>query len=159
DGVVASGDRGADGVGALGVEPVGVALAGIDGDRHGLGEGASAWDPTARVGSPRGLLRLPEDRLASFDLGEDELEACLSGPVEDEIGRGPATAADEHWRLVDDLGVLWPGLFETVAVDARGRRPGRPRLQHEAVRERQPDEVGQPALWLRVPRDKKDGGA
>jgi hypothetical protein len=30
----------------------------------------------------------------------------LPGAVEDEIDRRPASAADEDWRLVDDLGVV-----------------------------------------------------
>jgi hypothetical protein len=153
DGVVACGDGRAYGVGALLGEAVGVALAGIDGDRDRLCEAASARDAAARVRSPSGRLRLPEDRLTPFDLGEDELGACLPGPVEDEIDRRATTAADEHLRLVDDLCVFWPGFFEAVAVDTRGRRPRRPRLQHQAVSEGEPDEVGQPAVFLRVPRD------
>jgi hypothetical protein len=94
-----------------------------------------------------------------FDLGEDKLGARLPGPVENEIDRRPTSAADDDKRLVDDFCVFRPSFFEAVAVDARGRRPRRPRLQHEAVLEGQPNEVGQPAIWLRVPRDKKDAGA
>ncbi len=155
DCVVASGDGLAHRGGALLGEAVGVALAGIDRDRDRLGEGASARDAAARVGGPGGLLRLPEDRFASFDLGEDELGARLPGPVEDEIDRWPTLAADERGSLVDDLCVFWPWFFEAVAVDACGRRPGRPRLQYEAISKRQPDEVGQPAVCLRVPRDQE----
>src|SRR5262249_61678151 len=98
------------------------------------------------------------DRLAPFHLGEDELRARLPRPVEDEIDRRATSAADEHWRLVDDLCVFWPGLFEAVAVDARGRRPRRPRLQHEAVLERQPNEAGQTAVFLRGPRNDEHAG-
>src|SRR6185436_8949793 len=76
-----------------------------------------------------------------------------------QIDRRPTTPADENARLVDNLCVLGPGLFEAMAVDARGRRPRRARLQHEASSERQPDEIRQPAVWLRVPCDKKDGAA
>jgi hypothetical protein len=155
DGVIAGGDGRAHGAGALVGETVGIALAGIDRDRDRLGEGAPARDAAAGVGGRGGLLRLPEDRLPPFDLGEDELRACLPGPVEDEIDRRPTTAADEGERLVDDLCMFGPWFFEAVAVDARGRRPGRPRLQHQAVSERQPHEVGQPAIGLRVPRDQK----
>jgi len=139
-------------------EAVGVALARIDRDRRRFGKNASARDAAAGVRRSRGLLRLPEDRFPSFDLGEDELRARLPRPVEDEIDRRPTSAADEHWRLVDDLYVFWPGLFEAVAVDARGRRPRRPRLQHHAVLERQPNEVGQTAVFLRVPRNDKQAG-
>ena len=92
--------------------------------------------------SPRGL-----------HLGEDELRARLPGSVEDEIDRRPTSAADDDERLVEDVCVLRPGLFEAMAVDARGRRPRRARLQHEAVLEGQSDEVGQPAVFLRVPCD------
>ena len=159
DGVVAGGNGRARGAGALVGEAVGVALAGIDRDRHRLDQGASARDAAAGVGGPRGLLRLPEDRLTSPHFGEDELGARLPGPIEDEIDRRPTTAADKDDGLIDDVCVVRPRFFEAMAVDARGRRPRRARLQHEAVSERQPDEVGQPALWLRVPRDKKDGGA
>jgi hypothetical protein len=52
DGVVAGGNGRTCGVGALVGEAVGVALAGIDGDRRRLGEGASARDAAARVGGP-----------------------------------------------------------------------------------------------------------
>src|SRR5262245_35666262 len=116
DGVVAGCDRRALGAGPLVGEPVGVALAGVDGDGY-FGEGASARDASTGVGGPCGLLRLPEDRLSSFDLGEDELGACLPGPVEDEVDRRSASAADKDWRLVNDLCVFWPRFFETVAVD------------------------------------------
>jgi hypothetical protein len=159
DCVVAGGDGRAHSAGALVAETVGVALAGIDRDRRRLGEGASARDAAAGVGGSRGFLRLPEDRFTSFDFGEDELGARLPGPVEDEIDRRPTSAADDDKRLVDDFCVFRPSSFEAVAVDARGRRPRRPRLQHEAVLEGQPNEVGQPAIWLRVPRDKNDAGA
>ena len=109
DGVVAGRDRRAHSACALVGDAVGVALAGIDGDRDGLGEGASARDAAAGVGGAGGLLGLPEDRFAPFHLGEDELRARLPRPIEDEIDRWPTTAADEHNRFVDDVRVVRPG--------------------------------------------------
>lgn len=158
DGVGAGCDGRSHGLGALVGEPVGVALASVDGDRDLFGEGASAGDAAAGVGSPRSLLGLPEDRLTPFYLGEDELRACLPGPVEDEINRRAASSADEDDCLIDDLWLLWPGLLEAVAIDTRGRRPWRPRLQHHAISERQPDEVGQLAVRLWVARDDEERG-
>jgi hypothetical protein len=105
-------------------EPVGVALARVDGDRYRLGEGASAWEAAAGVGGPGGFWVCQEDRFTSFDFGEDELGACLPGPIEEEIDRRPTSAADEDECLVDDVWVVRPRFFEAVAVDARGGRPG-----------------------------------
>jgi hypothetical protein len=65
----------------------------------------------------------------------------LPGPVEDEIDRRSTTAADKDDGLIDDVCLVRPRFFEAMAVDARGRRPRRARLQREAVSERQPDEV------------------
>src|SRR6266545_6962118 len=79
DRVVAGGNGCPDRFYRLLSEAVGVALAGIDGDRDRLGEGASAGDPAARVGGAGGLLGLPEDRLAPLDLREDELGAGTLG--------------------------------------------------------------------------------
>src|SRR5439155_7169334 len=87
--------------------------------------------------------------------GEDELGARLPGPIEDEIDRRSTTAADKDDGLIDDVCVVRPTFFEAMAVDTRGRRPRRARLQREAVSERQPDEVGQPAIWLRFRATRK----
>src|SRR6266545_7275361 len=65
---------------------------------------------------------------------------------------GPRRRQTQNRRLVDDVCVFWPWLFEAVAVDARGRRPRRPRLQYQAVLERQPDEIGQLAVFLWITR-------
>jgi hypothetical protein len=119
-------------------EAVGVALAAVDGDRGRAGERSPAGDAAARVGGAGGLLGLPEDRLAAAHLGEDELAAGKPRPLEHEIDRRPAPAAEPHRRLLEDLGVVRPGLLEAVAVDARRRRPRRPCFQDEAARERQP---------------------
>src|SRR5439155_18398851 len=83
-------------------------------------------------------------------LGEDKLRACEPGTIEDEVDRRPAAPAEKHRRLLDDLRILRPSLFETVAVDARGRRPWLARLQHQPAFKWQPHEVRQLAIRLRV---------
>src|SRR6266545_5296403 len=155
DRVVAGGNGCPDRFYRLLSEAVGVALTSVDGDRDRLGEGASAGDPAAGVGGTGGLLRLPEDRLAPLDLRQDELGAGTPGTVENEVDRRPAPAAEQDRRLLDDLGILWPCLLEAVTVDARGRRPQLARLQDQAALERQPQQIGQLAVFLRVtPHDE-----
>src|SRR6266540_31850 len=157
DRVVAGGNGCPDRFYRLLSEAVGVALAGIDGDRDRLGEGASAGDPAARVGGAGGLLGLPEDRLVPLHLREDELGAGKPGTVEHEVDRGPAPSAEPNRRLLDDPGVLRPWLLEAVTVDARGRRPQLARLQHQPALERQPQQIGQLAVFLRVTRHNENG--
>jgi hypothetical protein len=82
-------------------------------------------------------LRLPEDRLASFHLREDELGAGKAGPIEHEIDRSSPSAAEEDGGLIDDLSLGWPGLLDAVAVDARGCRPRLACLQNDPVPERE----------------------
>jgi len=60
-----------------------------------VGERAAAGDPAARVGGPGGLLGLPEDRLASLHLREDELGAGKTRPIEHEIDRRSPPATEE----------------------------------------------------------------
>ncbi len=122
-----------------------------------LGEGASAGDPAAGVGGTGGLLRLPEDRLAPLDLREDELGAGTPGTVEHQVDCRPAPTAEQHRRLLDDLGLLRPRLLEAVTVDTRGRRPQLARLQHQPSVERQPQQIGQLAVFLRVTPDDENG--
>jgi hypothetical protein len=131
-------------------EAVGVAFTGVDGDRDRTRKGLSARDPAAGVGGAGGLLRLPEDRLATLDLGKDELGAGKPGTVEHQVDRRSAPAAEPDRCLLDDFRILRPCLLEEVAVDARGRRPRLPRFQHQPVLERQPQQVWQPAIGLRV---------
>ena len=69
DGVVAGGYGRPDRRGSLVGELVGVALAGVDGDRDRPGEGASAGYPPAGVRGRGGLLCLPEERLTPFSPG------------------------------------------------------------------------------------------
>ena len=154
-GVVAGGNGRPRRVRAVLGEAVGVALSGVDRDRHRLGEAAPARDPAAGVRGAGSLLRLPEDRLPPLHLREDELRARKPGTVEDKIDRRPAPAAGEDRRLLDDVCVLGPWLLEAVAVDARCRRPGRAGFEDQPALERQPQQVGQPAVFLRVARDEE----
>src|SRR5712691_1324011 len=138
DCVVARGNGLPHRLGSLLAEAVRVALPRVDRDRDRVGEGAPAGYPAAGIGGPRGLLRLPEDRLASLHLRENDLGAGTPRSVKDEVDRRSAPTAEQDRRLLDDLRVLGPGLLEAVAVDARGRRPRLPRLQHQPALERQP---------------------
>ena len=108
------------------------------------------------LAAPRGLLRLPEDRLASLHLREDKLGAGKTGPIEHEIDRRSPSATEQDAGLLDDLGLGWPRLLEAVAVDAGGRRPGLARLQDDPVLEREPEQVGQLAVCVWVPGDQED---
>ncbi len=135
------------------VEAVGVALARVDRDRDRACKRAPARDPAAGAGATGGLLRLPEDRLAALHLREDKLGAGKPGPIEHEIDRRSPPAAEQDRRLLDDLSLFGPRLLEAVAVDARGRRPRLARLQHQPAFEREPQQVGQLAVCVRVPRD------
>jgi hypothetical protein len=85
-----------------------IALAGVDGNRDRLGEAAPARDPAAGVRCARGLLRLPEDRFPPLHLRENKLRARLPRAVEDEIDRRSPAPAQQHRRLLDDLGIRWP---------------------------------------------------
>jgi len=80
-------------------------------------------------------------------------ERARWGTVEHEVDRRPAPTAEQHRRLLDDLGLLRPWLLEAVTVDARGRRPQLARLQHQPAVERQPQQIGQLAVFLRVTPD------
>jgi hypothetical protein len=102
---------------------------------------------------------LPEDRLASLHLRKDELGTGKTGPVEHEIDRRSPPATDKDGRLLDDLSLGWPGLLEAVAVDARGNRPQLVRLQDDPVIEREPEQVGQLAVRVRVPGDEEGTAA
>jgi hypothetical protein len=105
-----------------------------------------------------GLLRLPEDRLPALCRGEDELRAREPPAIEAEIDRRPAPLAEQDRRLLDDLRLGRPRLLEAVAVNARSRRPRRPRFQHEHVLEWQPHEVRQAAVFLSVAGHHERGG-
>src|SRR5262249_14669484 len=59
----------------------------------------------------------------------------------------------------DDVRIFGPRFLEPVAVDARNRRPRGARFQYQSVLERQPDELGEPAIGLRVARDNEDAAA
>src|SRR2546422_413449 len=99
---------------------------------------ALVWIADGSVGRACGLLRLPEDRLASLHLGEDELGTRKPRPVEQQIDRRSAPSAETDRCLLDDLGVLRPCVLKAVAVDARGGGQALARLQHQPVLERQP---------------------
>lgn len=109
-----------------------------------------------RVGGAGGLLGLPEDRLAGPHLREDELGGGQPVTVEYQVDRRAPPAAQDDRGLVDDLGVLGPGALEGVAVHARGHRPRLPRFQDESALEREPEQVGQPAVGLWVARHDED---
>src|SRR6266540_7129625 len=82
-------------------------------------------------------------------------ERASRGPIEDEIDRRSPPATEQDGRLLDDLGLGGPRLLEAVAVDAGGRRPGLARLQDDPVLEREPEQVGQLAVCVRVPGDQE----
>jgi hypothetical protein len=77
--------------------------------------------------------------------------------VEHQVDRRPAPTAKQGRRLLDDLGRLWPWLLEAVTVDARGRGPHLARLQHQPALERQPQQIGQLAVFLRLRPTTKTG--
>jgi len=93
-----------------------------------------------------GLLGLPEDRLAALHLREHELGAGKPGTIEQQVDRRSPPSALPDRRLFDDLSVGRPAALEAVAVDARGRGPRLPRLQHQPILERQPQQVRQLAV-------------
>jgi hypothetical protein len=100
---------------------------------------------------------LPEDRLASLHLRENDLGTGTPRSVKDEVDRRSAPTAEQDRLLLDDLGILRPCFLEAVAVDARGRRPRLPRLQHQPALERQPHQVRQLAVCLRIARHDEGG--
>jgi hypothetical protein len=91
---------------------------------------------------------LPEDRLLSLYLREDELGAGKTGPIEHEIDRRSPPGTEQDGRPLDDLSLGRPRLPEAVAVDAGGRRPRLARLQDEPVLEWEPEQVGQLAVCV-----------
>jgi len=81
------------------------------------------------------------------------------GTVEHQVDRRSASAAKQRRCLLDDLGALGPCLLEAVAVDAPGRRPSLARLQQQPALERQPQQVRQIAVFLRVTPNDEDGSS
>jgi hypothetical protein len=140
-------------------EAVGVALAGIDGNRGRTCECPSARDPATRVSATGGLLGLPEDRLAALHLREDELRAGKARTVEHEIDRRAAPATRDDRCLLDELGLFGPGPLEAVAVDTRGRRPRLACFQHQPALERKHEQIWQLAVCVWVPGDDEDPSA
>src|SRR6266540_4237790 len=92
DRVVTGGERDPLGRDVPPREAVRVALPGIDEDSEAFGQGSATGHPCTRVRRARRLLRLPEDRRATPDLGEDELRAEQARPVKDQVDRRPPVA-------------------------------------------------------------------
>src|SRR5215218_10990041 len=129
DGVVAGGNSLPYRLRSLLGKAVRIALPRVDRDRDRVGKRAPARDPPTGIGATGGLLGLPEDRLPSLHLREDELGAGKTGPIEHEIDRRSPPATDADGRLFDEVSLGRPGLLEAVAVNARGGRPRLARLQ------------------------------
>ena len=143
-------------------EAVGVALAGVDLDRDLVElRCAVGGDALAGAGALRGAGGLPEDHRApagppGVGVGEDDLRAVLARAVQDQVDRRAAAPAMADGDLLEDLG-LWRPVVERVAVDAGGGGPAVARLEQDAVLDRQPQQVGQRAVWVGVARDHEAG--
>jgi hypothetical protein len=144
DAVVAAGQRSGGGAHGLAVEPVGVALVGVDDDLQGGdpgGPGGRGADRGAGLLAHPGCL--PEHGVAASGGGEHDLGAVLAGPVEVDGGAPPATGPQPD--PFDDLWVVGPVLeLERVAVEGLGARPGARGAEHQAGAERHPEQVRQP---------------
>lgn len=123
--VIAGGQRLAQDRGLLLCEPIRVSLSGVNHDRDDAHVAdASCRNPGPGARGVNDLARLPEDSLATGRQGrEDELRAILAGPIQNEIDSHPAPHAAEDAHLLEDLGVVRPGIGP-MTEDARRSRPG-----------------------------------
>jgi hypothetical protein len=81
----------------------------------------------------------------------------MPGTVEHEVDCCSAPTAEQDRRLLDDLGMLRPWLLEAMTGDARGHRPQLARPQHQPTLERQPQQIGQLAVFSRVTPHDENG--
>jgi hypothetical protein len=83
------------------------------------------------------------------------LRAVLASAVDDEINGGTAARAAAYREPDDNLGVIRPA-GSSVTVELRGSWPGVLGLENNAGRtERDPDEVGECGILLRIERDQQ----
>ena len=136
-------------------EPIRVLLAAVDDDEK-LGDTArpATRDASARSRRRDDFAGLPEDALPSRRQGrEDELGTVLSRPVEDQVDGHASPRAERDGNLLDDLGFRWPAVVHPGAEDSARPGPGVADLQDQTAVDRQPDEVRQPRVRIRVPGD------
>ena len=123
---------------------------------HNDAAGSSARD--ASTGSRAGdhLARLPEDALPAGGQGrEHELGAVLAGPLEDQVDRHPSPATEGNGHLLNDLRLRWPTFLHPSAEDSTRPGPGVADLEDQPAVDRQPDEIRQARVRIRVARDEK----
>ena len=105
------------------------------------------------IGESRCLQRLPPDRRSPAQCREDELGSSELRTIQNQIDCGPTPSAERHLSIVHHLGALIPSGGILKAEHSRRPRPALPSLEHKSALDGHPDEIGQMALCVRVPRD------
>ena len=127
-------------------------LQGVDSYGQAI-HGTSAGDAGTGIGESRCLQRLPPDRGSPAQGREDELGSSELRTIQNQIDCGPTPSAERNLSLVHHLGALIPSGGILKAEHCRRPRPALPSLEHKSALDRQPGEIGQTALGVRVPRD------
>jgi hypothetical protein len=141
----------------LGGEAVGVLLAGVHHDLQvGEAGGAGRRGADVRAGLLPRARGLPEHRFAAAGGGEHDLGAVLPGAGQDQVDRRAVSGAGADRRLFDDLRFVGPlAGVDGVAVESFGARPGAGGAEHHPAAEREPQQVGQPRVRVRVRGDEQ----
>jgi hypothetical protein len=141
-------------------ESVRVPFATVDDDDDvGKPTRAAPRDPSSGSRRRDDLPGLPEDALATGRQGrEDELGPVLARPLQDDVDRDASPPTDGDRHLLDDFGIGWPAGFDPSAEDAARPRPRVTDLEDQAAVDGPSDEVGEPGIRVRVPRDDEVHG-
>ena len=101
--------------------------------------------------------RLPEHRVAAPGGGEHQLGPVFPGAVEDHVDRCTAPPTRAQPDPLDDHRIGGPLVErDRVAVERLGARPSPRGAEHQVTAgQRDPQQVGQPGILVRVDRDEQ----